>query len=57
MAAKPRPGFLQRLAAAESAVTATTFHRRLFADMPDDARAMREPLGPLALLTRVRNLD
>jgi succinate-semialdehyde dehydrogenase/glutarate-semialdehyde dehydrogenase len=28
------------------------------ADVPDDARAMREePFGPLALLSRVRNID
>jgi len=30
----------------------------VLADVPDDARAMREePFGPLALLSRVRNLD
>lgn len=30
----------------------------MIADIPDNARAMREePFGPLALLSRVRNLD
>ena len=30
----------------------------MLADVPDDARAMREePFGPLALLSRVRNVD
>lgn len=30
----------------------------MLADVPDDARAMREePFGPLALLSRVRNID
>jgi succinate-semialdehyde dehydrogenase/glutarate-semialdehyde dehydrogenase len=30
----------------------------VLADVPDDARAMREePFGPLALLSRVRNVD
>jgi succinate-semialdehyde dehydrogenase / glutarate-semialdehyde dehydrogenase len=34
------------------------FPMTVLADMPDDARAMREePFGPLALLARVRNLD
>jgi succinate-semialdehyde dehydrogenase / glutarate-semialdehyde dehydrogenase len=34
------------------------FPLTVLADMPDDARAMRdEPFGPLALVSRVRNLD
>jgi succinate-semialdehyde dehydrogenase/glutarate-semialdehyde dehydrogenase len=34
------------------------FPLTVLADVPDDARAMREePFGPLALLSRVRNLD
>jgi succinate-semialdehyde dehydrogenase/glutarate-semialdehyde dehydrogenase len=34
------------------------FPLTVVADIPDDARAMREePFGPLALLSRVRNLD
>jgi succinate-semialdehyde dehydrogenase/glutarate-semialdehyde dehydrogenase len=34
------------------------FPLTVIADIPDDARAMRdEPFGPLALLSRVRNLD
>jgi succinate-semialdehyde dehydrogenase / glutarate-semialdehyde dehydrogenase len=34
------------------------FPLTVIADVPDDARAMREePFGPLALLSRVRNLD
>jgi succinate-semialdehyde dehydrogenase/glutarate-semialdehyde dehydrogenase len=34
------------------------FPLSVLADVPDDARAMREePFGPLALLSRVRNLD
>jgi succinate-semialdehyde dehydrogenase/glutarate-semialdehyde dehydrogenase len=34
------------------------FPLTVLADMPDDARAMREePFGPLALLSRVRNID
>jgi succinate-semialdehyde dehydrogenase/glutarate-semialdehyde dehydrogenase len=34
------------------------FPLTVLADVPDDARAMREePFGPLALLSRVRNID
>ena len=34
------------------------FPMTVIADIPDDARAMREePFGPLALVSRVRNLD
>jgi succinate-semialdehyde dehydrogenase/glutarate-semialdehyde dehydrogenase len=34
------------------------FPLTVLADVPDDARAMREePFGPLALLSRVRNVD
>ena len=37
---------------------ATIFPVTVLADVPDDARAMREePFGPLALLSRVRNVD
>ena len=45
-------------AAPVSAIVDTTFRGRSSADVPDDARAMREePFGPLALLSRVRGLD
>ena len=41
-----------------SAIVATIFPLTVLADVPDDARAMREePFGPLALLSRVRNVD
>jgi hypothetical protein len=44
--------------ASESETAAISFPLTVFADVPDDARAMRdEPFGPLALINPVGSLD